>query len=284
MDGTLVNSPRVIAMKIKITSLILASTVLSGCAHSQKNFDDIGKFADRGDYMAVAVRSTVGVFIAGVVDVLSLGGTLTPEESEAAWAPVTTAAQSSAGATQNQQMMQQSMDLLTDSTSDTAAATQAADSSGGYDVSGFDASAYKPGGGCERNLSYLSSRLKKFKPALIDDVRNQILALDMIAMMGTINQQGISPEVAIQQTLQQADAYDQSARDALSTAEQVNVFGTTDVEFERAIKSGNISVGTCSGIHDSALCAAIVAKYGAIAARAAAANLMCFKRTNQWVL
>ncbi|WCM51175.1 hypothetical protein OH720_30300 [Pseudomonas sp. WJP1] len=152
------------------------------------------------------------------------------------------------------------------------------------DAGTYDGTKYKPGTGCERNLSYLSSRLKKFSPAMINQIREAILATDMIGMMSTINQQGLSPQVAINQSLQQADAFDQTAAEALSTVEQVDAYGTTDEEFEMAIKSGKLSVTSCSGIHDSALCTAIVNKYGAIASRAVAANLMCFKRTNQWPL
>lgn len=151
------------------------------------------------------------------------------------------------------------------------------------DSATFDGSKYKPGSGCEKNLSYLSSRLKKFNPAMINQVRESILSTDVNAMMSTISQQGLSPQDAIQQSLQQADAFDQTAAEALSTVEQVDAIGTSDVEFERAIKSGKLSVTTCSGIRDSALCAAIINKYGAIASRATAANLMCFKRTGQWL-
>jgi hypothetical protein len=203
--------------------------------------------------------------------------------------------QSSGDAAQGQQIMQQSLNVFsansshTDDTASAVLASNTTSTTGGtgvtaYDAGTFDASKYKPGSGCEKNLSYLSSRLKKFSPDMINHIRDLILATDMIAMMSTINQQGLSPQVAIQQSLQQADANDQTAAEALSTVGQVDAYGTTDAEFEKAIKSGKLSVTSCSGIHDSALCTAIINKYGAIASRAVAANLMCFKRTNQWVL
>lgn len=213
------------------------------------------------------------------------------------------ATQSSGDAAQGQQIMQQSLNAFSASSSDaddtasavlasntTSTSTSTSTSTTGdtgvsaYDSGTFDTSKYKPGTGCEKNLSYLSSRLKKFSPAMINQVREAILATDMIVMMSTINQQGLSPQVAIQQSLQQADAFDKTAAEALSTAEQVDAFGASDAEFEKAIKSGKLSVTNCSGIRDSALCTAIINKYGAIASRAAAANLMCFKRTDQWAL
>ncbi|UVJ45559.1 hypothetical protein NVV94_08380 [Pseudomonas sp. LS1212] len=203
--------------------------------------------------------------------------------------------QSSGDAAQGQQIMQQSLNVFSAGSSDSddagsailasnSTSTPSVTDAPSYDAGTFDDSKYKPGSGCEKNLSYLSTRLKKFSPDMINKVRDSILATDMIAMMSTINQQGLSPQVAIQQSLQQADAFDQSASEALSTVQQVDAFGTTDAEFEKAINSGKVSVTHCSGIHDSALCAAIVNKYGAIASRASAANLMCFKRTNQWPL
>jgi len=62
-----------------------AVTCLTGCAYSQKNFKEIGQLADQGQYGAVAFRSTFGVFISAVVDVVSLGGALSPDEAEDTW-------------------------------------------------------------------------------------------------------------------------------------------------------------------------------------------------------
>jgi len=74
-------------MKLLLPSLLIAC-LLEGCAYSQKNFDEIGKYADQGDYFAVAFRSTVGVFVSGIVDVVSLGGALTPDEAQETWSSV----------------------------------------------------------------------------------------------------------------------------------------------------------------------------------------------------
>lgn len=56
-----------------------------GCAYSQKNFNNIGQEIDRGQYGYAAWRATVGVFISGIVDVVSLGGALSPEEASETW-------------------------------------------------------------------------------------------------------------------------------------------------------------------------------------------------------
>ncbi|WP_148290019.1 hypothetical protein [Pseudomonas fluorescens] len=262
-------------MRITIISVAFAAPMILGCTYSQKNVDEIGKYADQGDYVAVAFRSTVGVVVSGLVDVVSLGGALTPDQAQEAWAPVTQPEQAwvPVGAT--------------DDIGSAVPAPGSVSTSEGTDVSAygaFDDSKYKPGIGCEKNLSYLSSRLRKFSPDMINDVRKAILSTNMMEVMSTINKQGLSPQVAVQQALQQADAFDRTAAEALSTAEQVDAFGTTDAEFEKKIKSGRFTITGCSGIRDSALCTAIINKYGAISNRAVAANLMCFKRTNQWAL
>ena len=80
------SEPRKIIKRL-LPSLLIAC-LLEGCAYSQKNFDDIGKYAHQGDYFAVVYGSTVGVFISGIVDVVSLGGTLTPDEAQETWSSV----------------------------------------------------------------------------------------------------------------------------------------------------------------------------------------------------
>ncbi|UVJ45558.1 hypothetical protein NVV94_08375 [Pseudomonas sp. LS1212] len=84
-------------MNFGILSITAATIIISGCAYSQKNFKEIGDFADRGDYVAVAFRSTVGVVVSGMVDVVSLGGTLTPEQAQETWTSPTQGANTTNG-------------------------------------------------------------------------------------------------------------------------------------------------------------------------------------------
>jgi|APLak6261691555_1056199.scaffolds.fasta_scaffold01910_2 hypothetical protein len=202
------------------------------------------------------------------------------------------ATQQSGDAAQGQQIMQQSLNIFSSNSnsdsSDSSANLLASNSSAGIaetptaETSSFNGAKYMPGSGCEKNLSYLASRLKKFPPTEVNSIRNEIISTDMHTTMLKINQMGLSPQTAIQQSLQQAVEHDRTAREAVSTAGQVDALGTTDEEFERNIKSGKLSISDCSGIRDSSLCVAVINKYGAIANRAVAANLMCYKRTNQW--
>ncbi|WP_143481938.1 MULTISPECIES: hypothetical protein [Pseudomonas] len=69
--------------RLLIVTIMACGT--TACAYSQKNVDNIGKEIDRGEYGYAAWRATVGVFVSGVVDVVSLGGALSPEEASTAW-------------------------------------------------------------------------------------------------------------------------------------------------------------------------------------------------------
>lgn len=205
------------------------------------------------------------------------------------------AAQSSGSAEQGQSIMMQSMNILA---SQAAAADTPSDTGDDYSVSmaptaagaatnvsaevgSFPADKYMAGanGSCQESLGYLSSRLPAFPPTEIANVRTAIFNTSMSEVMRLAKAQGETIDSAISKSILAAKEHDNTAREALSTASQVDAFGIEDEQFERDIKSGKITLNSCSGIHDAALCAAIANKYGAIASRAVAANLMCYKRT-----
>lgn len=223
------------------------------------------------------------------------------------------AAESSGSAAQGQSVMQQSMSAfnsLTSSGSSTGADVQDAyanaSSSGGNDTSGGGGGQAEPaalsgeqlessfnpdryskggsasGGACADNLSYLADHMPITNQPMVDDVRAQVLGTTMQDIMAGIKREGISIDTAIQQSLLQAQANDQSAKDAFATASEVDAYGTSDEQFEAALKSGQLKLDPCdSGIRGPALCAAVTIKYGSIMSRAVAANLMCYKRTGK---
>lgn len=137
-------------------------------------------------------------------------------------------------------------------------------------------------GNCEKDLAYLSDRLHQYPDPLINQGRSAILNSDMHEIMTNINQMNITPDTAIQKSLQQAQEYDRVFHEAIQTAVQSDGYGTTAEQFERDIKSGTLLINECDGIRSGALCAAITYDHSAIGSRAVAANLMCYKRTNQW--
>ncbi|MNR98883.1 hypothetical protein D3C72_301040 [compost metagenome] len=158
-------------------------------------------------------------------------------------------------------------------------------------ISPVDISNFKPeeymasSGNCEKNLAYLSNRLYQYPMPLVSEARSAILDSknsDMHTEMIKFNQMNTTPDAAIQKLLQQAQEHDRVFHEAIQTAVQTDSSGTTAEQFEKEIKSGTLSINECDGIRSSALCAAIVNNYGYIAYRAAAANFMCYKRTNQW--
>lgn len=203
-----------------------------------------------------------------------------------------TTAQSTGSAAQGQSMMMQSMNILSQASATTASGSAGEDYSvtmeptaagASVDVGSFNADRYmaSANGGCQESLGYLSGRLPAFPPAEIANARAAILGTRMSEVMQSVKTSGETMDSAIAKSLMQAKEFDNTAREALSTASQVNAFGIEDEEFERDIKSGKLKLNSCGGIHDAALCAAVANKYGAIASRAVAANLMCYKRTGQ---
>jgi hypothetical protein len=140
----------------------------------------------------------------------------------------------------------------------------------------------KKNGNCHTDLSYLSSRIPSFSQSALEDVRRAILSENLINTMRTARQQGYSAESAIQASLEQARAYDDTVRQALRTAAATDGFGATDDEFLDSLKRGTLKVSTCDGIRNAALCDAINNKLGAIASRATAADMQCHSRAGTW--
>ncbi|MBB4867583.1 hypothetical protein HNP46_006497 [Pseudomonas nitritireducens] len=223
------------------------------------------------------------------------------------------AAESSGSAAQGQSVMQQSMSAfnsLTSSGSSTGAdvqdayASSSSDSGYGSSVSSSAqaepaalsgeqlASSFNPdryskggsasGGACADDLSYLADKLPITNQAEVDQYRAGVLGTTMSDILAGIKREGISIDTAIQQSLLQAQANDRESKNAFTAASEVDAYGTSDEQFESAMKSGQLRLDPCdSGIRGPALCAAVVMKYGSIASRATAANLMCYKRTGK---
>ncbi|TKD44858.1 hypothetical protein [Azotobacter chroococcum] len=67
--------------------VLVVALSLAGCANSlsRKNFENIGEAAKQDEYFTVIWLSTINVFVAGLIDIFTFGGALTPEESEEVW-------------------------------------------------------------------------------------------------------------------------------------------------------------------------------------------------------
>lgn len=137
-------------------------------------------------------------------------------------------------------------------------------------------------GSCRTNLSYLASRVPRFSPSELQELRTQALATNVEDAMRMSGKQGFTPESAIKASLDQARQNDSTAREALGTAASTDILGATDDEFIERINRGALKVSSCNGIRNAAICAAIATKIGAITNRALAAEMECHLRAGTW--
>lgn len=135
---------------------------------------------------------------------------------------------------------------------------------------------------CHSDMSFLSARLPQTANPEIRDIINKMLSTDISTVMKSATSQGFSPEDAVKATMQQARVYDESARQAVSTASQTDALGNSDDEFLASIKSGKLNLDKCDGIRNSALCSAAISKIGAVFNRAIAAEMTCHIRAKTW--
>lgn len=273
-------------MRILVMAFLLMS--ISACT-TQKALNETGKEIDKGNY-GVAAWYTLTLPIAMIYDVFTLGGTSDVSSGTSALSSAVSTVSPGSDAANTLSAMASSSALANSTThaSGDAQVSQIAQTSQvstGESTSNlpFKPADYMPDEGrCEKNLAYLSDRLPTSSITLISDTRSEILKSDMHSMMLEINKEGLSPDQAIDQSLQQAQEYDRVMNEALHSAAQTDGQGITEAQFASQIKSGSLQISECDGVRNASLCAAIVNHYGAISSRGVAANLTCYKNTHQW--
>ncbi len=136
---------------------------------------------------------------------------------------------------------------------------------------------------CHSNLQFLSGRIPHFRVADIENARTAILREDIVHDMQQGAAQGMTPQQAVQSLINDANRYDESARQALSVSNNFNgAGGTSDEGFLNIVRTGDLGFSACNGADTAALCAGVVAKLGAIASRAEAAEVGCYARAGNW--
>lgn len=129
---------------------------------------------------------------------------------------------------------------------------------------------------CPNNLSGLRSRIPSFSNPQIQEIRDKILNSNVRQMIQAAKRQGFTTgEMAAEASMRQAEQHELTARQAAATASAVDALGHTDEEFFASISSGRLNPQTCDGIRNKALCAAVMARMGAVGSRATAAAMTC---------
>lgn len=270
----------------RVLLTIIPLILITACT-TQKALKETGKEIDKGNY-GVAAWYTITLPIVMIYDVFTLGGTSDVNSGTSTLSSVASNVSPNSNAAKTLSTMASSSTQLSSvsHTNEVPQMTQASERV--QTTKPVDLSTFKPedflgqGGRCEKNLAYLSNRLPLRSPPEIGNIRDEIVKSDLHSIMLAINKEGVSPDKAIEQNLLQAAEYDRTTQDALKTAAQTDGMGITQAQFSNQITSGTLQVNSCDGVRNAALCAAIINSYGAIASRAVAANLMCYKRTNQW--
>lgn len=255
---------------------------------TQKAMKETKRQFDNGEYGWALYTGTIGVTVAAITDVFTLGGTSDVNTGTSTLSSAANTAAPNSSAAKTLSSMAAAAPASTSFNSGTGTAPMAEASDGAalqpVDVSSFKTADYlQKNGQCARDLSYLSNRLPAVTNPSIAQIRQEVLKSNMQEIMRNINKEGKTPDEGIQLSLQQAEAYDKSVADALQTAEQTDGQGITAAQFSQQIKAGTLKIDVCDGIRNSSLCAASMYAYGAIGSRAVAANLQCYKRTNQWL-
>jgi len=139
-----------------------------------------------------------------------------------------------------------------------------------------------PAGTCHRTMAFLADRFPPFTQSEPEKVRKTLLAFDLDGPMRAARASGDSPESMVQKVFAQAQEYDKSTTEALSTAASVDALGTTDEQFMRKLKDGSLALGDCEAIRSSALCMAAIYKMSAVFYRSVGAEMQCHIMNGSW--
>ncbi len=208
--------------------LAIITLILITACTTQKAMKETKRQFDNGEYGWAVYTGTIGVTMAAIYDVFTLGGTSDVSSGTNTLSSVTSSISPNSNAAKMLSPMASSSTLLS-TENDTSETRQISDVSNNtetrndIDLSTFNAVEYmERSGNCAKNLSYLSGRLHQSSAPEIKSIRDTILKSDMQPIMLAINKEGISPDEAILQNLQQAEEYNRVVKDAIHTAAQTD--------------------------------------------------------------
>jgi hypothetical protein len=137
-------------------------------------------------------------------------------------------------------------------------------------------------GQCLTDTSSLNGKLKRTGVPMIDEVRDQVVAVDIVSAMRKATESGITHNAAIQATIDQVKEFEKSAEDALRTAAQVDAPGRSDEEFLAYLERRQIVPKDCEGMRQASFCIAIASKMGSLANRLVADAMTCHDLKGTW--
>jgi hypothetical protein len=135
---------------------------------------------------------------------------------------------------------------------------------------------------CLTDTSSLNDKLKKTGVPMIDEVRDQIVTMDIVSAMRKATDSGVTHSAAIQATIDQVKEFEKSAEDALRTAAQVDASGQSDEAYLAYLERGQIVPKDCEGKRQAAFCTAIVSRMGSLANRLIAHAMTCHDLKGTW--
>lgn len=134
---------------------------------------------------------------------------------------------------------------------------------------------------CRATLGFLTPRLPNFPATELNSMRSAIVGQSVVSAISGAKAQGYSQENAIKAVLAQAKEFDRVSRESAQCAADVDAMGASDDDFLAAMRQGR-APSNCGGIRNACLCAGIVNRISAVAARALAAEMQCFARSGKW--
>jgi hypothetical protein len=135
---------------------------------------------------------------------------------------------------------------------------------------------------CLTDTSSLNDKLKKTGVPMIDAVRDQVVAMDIVSVMRKATDSGFTHSAAIQATIDKVKESEKSAEDALRTAAQVDASGQSDEAYLAYLERGQIVPKDCEGERQAAFCTALVSKMGSLVNRLIAHAMTCHDLKGTW--
>jgi hypothetical protein len=138
-------------------------------------------------------------------------------------------------------------------------------------------------GPCRTETSSLSEKLKPTGLSMIDDIREKIIAIDIVAAMREATKQGYTHSQAIQASIDQAKEMKKTSADAARAAAQVSVSEYADDEFLAHLGDGTLLPENCeSGISGPSMCISIATRMQAVANSVIAGAMACHDQHGSW--
>lgn len=269
--------------RVPITSLCacLIAILLQGCT-SAKIVEGAAKEAGKGNVLSALYMGSVGLAVGGIYDVVSLGGTLSPDAAGEVTKGMVNAATDRqirrsavpvSPSLASQRQRDASLPLPPSRPpvigfADSAAPTASTNTSISSNLSG--------GSGCKTNLLHLAPMLPQYGVQELQETRSAILSEDINVALGKAQAMGYSAASAASSSLQSARSAEAEVEKARSCIDSFAADpGAVITRLERGQFDFSGSRLQDLGIHEACAASYVVLKYSAIASREMAVQMAC---------